>query len=147
MRGLLIALCALATVAGVLAGGCAFLVSGLGLAVAPNQAAAADLLLTTVPVLAVTGVVVLANVALIAALAGGEAPRRNRWFLLLAIVDFAYAAYLVVTRIAWRGPWPPATIEAFVLPAALTLKGVLTLMLPAEPPPLPPGSRQETSSS
>ena len=138
MRGLLIVLCAIATVAGVLAGGCAFLVTGLAAVGAPNLQAAANLLTITVPVLVVTGVVVLANVALITALAGGEAPRRNRWFLLLAIVDFAYAAYLVVTRIAWRGPGPPATIEAFVLPAALTLKGVLTLMLPAEPPPLPP---------
>jgi hypothetical protein len=94
--------------------------------------------MTTVPVLAVTGVVVLANVALIAALAGGAAPRRTGWFLLLAIVDLAYAAFLVVTRLAWRGPWPGVTVEAFVLPAVLALKGVLTLMLPAEPPHPPP---------
>lgn len=138
MRGLLIVLCALATVAGVLAGGCAVLVSGVGVAVAPNQAAAADLLMTTLPVLAVTGVVVLVNVALIAALAGGQAPRRNGWFLLLAIVDFAVAAYLVVVRVVWPRPMATSTLEMLLLPAALALKGVLTLLLPAEPPHPPP---------
>ena len=144
MRGLLIVLCALATVAGVLAGGCAFLVTGLGAIVAPNLQAAANLLTTTVPVLAVAAAVVGVNIALIAALAGGQAPRRSGWFLLLAFVDFAAAAYLVVARLAWRGPWPPVTVEAFVLPAALALKGVLTLLLPAEPPDPPPaGSGRE----
>ncbi len=138
MRGLLIVLCALATVAGVLAGGCAILVSGVGVAVAPNQAAAADLLMTTLPVLAVTGVVVLVNVALIAALAGGQAPRRNGWFLLLAAVDFLVAAYLVVVRVVWPRPMATSTLEMLLLPAALALKGVLTLLLPAEPPHPPP---------
>lgn len=138
MRGLLIVLCALATVAGVLAGGCALLFSGLAVAVAPNEPDALTLLTTTVPVLGVAGAVVLVNVALIAALARGRAPRRNGWFLLLAAVDFAVAAYLFVVGLMWRGPMATSTLEMLLLPAALALKGVLTLLLPAEPPHPPP---------
>lgn len=140
MRGLLIVLCALVTAAAALAGGCAFLFTGLGVAFAPNQNQAADLLMTTVPVIAVTAVLVAVNVALIVALARGRAPRRNAWFLLLAVVDFAVAAVLVVAGIAGQGP-VAADASMFFLPAALALKGLLTLLLPADPPPLPPASR------
>ena len=106
--------------AAALAGGCAFLFTGLGVAVAPNQKQAADLLMTTVPVLAVTAVLVLVNIALIVALSRGRAPRRNVWFLLLAIVDFAVAALLMGAGIAGQGPVAAGT-TMFLLPAALAL--------------------------
>ena len=136
MRGLLIVLCALVTAAAALAGGCAFLFTGLGAVAAPNQEAAAGLLMVTVPVIAVTAVLVAVNVALIVALARGRAPRRNVWFLLLAVVDFVVAALLVVAGVAGQGPVAGDASMLF-LPAALALKGLLTLLLPTEPPPLP----------
>jgi len=134
MRGLLIVLCALVTAAAALAGGCAFLFTGLGVAFAPNQNQAADLLMTTVPVIAVTAVLVVVNIALMVALSRGRAPRRNVWFLLLALVDFAVAAVLAAAGVAGRGPVAAGT-SMFLLPAALALKGLLTLLLPPEPPP------------
>jgi len=134
MRGLLIVLCALVTAAAALAGGCAFLFTGLGVAFAPNRNQAADLLMTTVPVIAVTAVLVVVNIALMVALSRGRAPRRNVWFLLLALVDFAVAAVLAAAGVAGRGPVAAGT-SMFLLPAALALKGLLTLLLPAKPPP------------
>lgn len=137
MRGLLIVLCALVTAAAALAGGCAFLFTGLGVAFAPNHIQAADLLMATVPVIAVTAVLVAVNVALIVAIARGRAPRRNVWFLLLAVADFLVAALLVAAGVAGQGP-VAADASMFFLPAALAIKGLLTLLLPAEPPPIPP---------
>ena len=58
--------------------------------------------------------------------------------MLLAILDFAIAALLVVARLAWQGPVPVGTVTWFALPAALAIKGGLTLLLPAEPPRMPP---------
>ena len=141
MRGLLIVLCALATTAAVLAGGCGLLLS-FAMAVADqNRGQAAEgALVIALPVLAVTGAVALANIALIVAIANGRAPRRTIWFLLLALVDFAVAAVLMAAGVAGWMPVAAGT-SMFFLPAALALKGLLTLLLPAKSPPLPPVSR------
>lgn len=139
MRGLLIVLCALATTAAAFAGGCGLLVTGLVALAAPNNADLAALLAITAPVFAVTAAVVVANVALINALSRGRAPRRNGWFLVLAVVDLVVAVALVAGGVFGHGPVKPWQDEStLILPAMLGLKGLLTLMLPAAPPHLPP---------
>jgi hypothetical protein len=142
MRGLLIVLCTLVTAAAVLAGGCAFLFTALGAIGAPNQQAAANLLMITVPVLAVTAVVTAVNIALIVALSRGRTPRRTIWFLLLAIVDLAVAAILVAAGFAGQGPVNPGDASTLLLPVMLAIKGGITLLLPAEPPRMPPPQPQ-----
>lgn len=133
MKGLLIVLCALVTTAAALAGGCALLVTGLAAAAAPQPGDAAALLWITTPVIAVTAAVAVANIALIAALGRGRAPRRTVWFLLLAVVDFVVAGILVAGGLAGQGGVGAGNPESFFLPGALALKGLLTLLLPAEP--------------
>ena len=90
------------------------------------------------PVLAVTGAVALVNMALITAIANRRAPRRTLWFLLLAVVDLVLAAFLVAAGFAGRGPVNPGDASTLLLPVMLALKGGLTLLLPAEPPRMPP---------
>jgi|694.fasta_scaffold04589_3 hypothetical protein len=138
MRGLLIVLCALVTSAAALAGGCAFLFTGVAAAVAPGKDELTRLLLITGPLIVVTVAVTIANVALIVALAGGRAPRRNGWFLLLAVVDLVVAVALVAAGIVGQGPVNVGDVSTLLLPAVLAVKGVLTLLLPAQPPRLPP---------
>jgi len=128
MRGLLIVLCALVTTAAGLAGGCTFLFTGLAAAAAANQEDVGGVLTIALPVLAATAAVVAINVALIVALSSGRAPRRSVWFVLLAVVDFAVAGILLALGLAEAG-----NVEILFLPAALALKGVLTLLLPARP--------------
>jgi cytochrome bd-type quinol oxidase subunit 2 len=146
MRGLLIVLCALVTSAAVLAGGCAFLFTG---AVAPDRNNAMQVLMVTGPLILVTVAVTIINVALIVALAGSRAPRRNAWFLLLAVVDLVVAVALVAAGVAGRGPVNIGDVSTLLLPAVLAIKGVLTLLLPAQPPRLPPrldGHQSRTGS-
>jgi len=148
MRGLLIVLCTLGTVAAAMAGGCAFLIAGLVAATVPtpetaaNRGYAANAMAIGMLAIVVTAAIVFVNGALIAALGRGQAPRRTGWFVLLAILDFAIAALLVVARLAWQGPVPVGTVTWFALPAALAIKGGLTLLLPAEPPRMPPPQPQ-----
>ena len=129
MRVLLVVLCSFATLAAVFAGGCAVLFSGVA-ALAPDKEAALGLLSITVPVAAAALAVLAVNGALIAALSSGKAPRRSVVFVLLAIVDLAAAAFLA-TRIRWGDGF----LDTAAVPAALLLKGVLTLLLPGTPPP------------
>jgi hypothetical protein len=138
MRGLLIVLCALVTGAAVLAGGCALLITGVGAAVAPGQNQLLGLLATTAPVIAVAVAVAIVNVALISAIAAGRTPRRTIWFLLLAIVDLVVAAILVAAGFAGHGPVNPGDASTLFLPVMLAIKGGVTLLLPAQPPKLPP---------
>lgn len=140
MRGLLIVLCALVTSAAALAGGCAFLFTGVAAAFAPDRDNLMQLLVITGPLIVVTVAVTIVNVALIVALAGGRAPRRNGWFLLLAVVDLVVALALVAAGITGQGPVRVGDVSTLLLPAVLAIKGVLTLLLPAKPPPLPPAS-------
>ena len=107
MRGLLIVLCAIVTLAAVLAGGCGLLFTAVVAAAAQNRGDAAGLLMIAAPVLAVTAAVLVANVALITAIAAGRAPRRTIWFLLLAIVDLVVAVILVAAGFAGQGPVRP----------------------------------------
>lgn len=134
MRGLLIVLCSLATLAAVLAGGCAFVVTGLAGAVAPNADDFVGMLVITLPVLLVAAVVIGVNTALVAAIRQNRAPRRSGWFVALAVIDILAACGMVTMAVA-GGAWG---VESLLLPAALLAKGVLTLRLPTEPPPLPP---------
>lgn len=151
MRGLLIALCALVTSAAALAGGCGFLFAGLVAASARNQVdatnrgEAAIVMAIGVAAVAVTAAVVVVNLALIAALGRGRAPRRSGWFVLLAAVDFVIAACLVAVRVAWPGSLLAEPVPSLVLPAGLAVKGLLTLLLPAQPPRLPPRADGRTS--
>ncbi|MFN9368426.1 MAG: hypothetical protein ACK6CT_06605 [Planctomycetia bacterium] len=140
MRGLLIVLCALVTSAAALAGGCAFLFTGVAAAFAPDRNGLMQMLVVTGPLIVVTVAVTIVKVALIVALAGGRAPRRNVWFLLLAVVDLVCAAALVAGGLAGQGPVKVGDASTFLMPAVLAIKGVLTLLLPAKPPPLPPAS-------
>jgi hypothetical protein len=132
MRGLLIVLCALVTTAAVLAGGCGLLFS-FAMAVADQNRgeAAGGALVIALPVLAVTGAVALANIALITAIANGRAPRRTIWFLLLAIIDLIVAAILVAAGFAGRGAVNVVDVATLLLPALLAIKGGLTFLLPA----------------
>ena len=138
MRGLLIVLCAIVTGAAALAGGCALLITGVGAAVAPGQNQLLGLLATTAPVIAVAVAVAIVNVALISAIAAGRTPRRTIWFLLLAIVDLVVAAILVAAGFAGQGPVNPGDASTLFLPVMLAIKGGVTLLLPAQPPKLPP---------
>jgi len=144
MRGLLNVLCTLGTIAAAVAGGCTVFFQGAAVATAPppgdaaSRVAALNAMAVGVAAIVVSAAIVAVNAALATALARGQAPRRNRWFVLLAIVDFAIAAAVLVARLTWQGPFPVGDVAAFLLPAALVLKGVLTLMLPAAPPRLPP---------
>jgi hypothetical protein len=140
MRGLLIVLCAIVTLAAVLPGGCGLLFTAVVAAAAPNRADAAGLLMIAAPVLAVTAAVLVANVALITAIAAGRAPRRTIWFLLLAIVDLVVAVILVAAGFAGQGPVRPGDASTLLLPTMLAIKGGLTLLLPAKPPALPPAA-------
>jgi hypothetical protein len=137
MKGLLIVLCSLATMAAVLAGGCAFLFTGVAAAVAPNKDDLAGMLAITVPVLLVAAIVVGVNTALVAAIRNHRAPRRSGWFMLLAAIDIAAACGMFAAAAARGVPG----LESLLLPAALLAKGVLTLLLPAQPLPVPPASR------
>jgi hypothetical protein len=136
MRGLLIVLCSLATMAALLAGGCAFLFTGVAAAVAPNKDDLAGMLAITVPVLLVAAVVVGVNIALVAAIRNNRAPRRSGWFVMLAAIDILAACGMFAAAAAGGVP----VLESLLLPAALLAKGLLTLLLPAEPPQLPPPS-------
>ena len=141
MRGLLIVLCALATTAAALAGGCTFLFAGVVAVAAPNQGDAAAVLTIALPVLGVTAAVAVVNVALIVALASGRAPRRSVWFVLLAVVDFAVAGFLLAISLTDPGLVQSGNVQLLFLPAVLTLKGLLTLLLPrrpSQPPPFDP---------
>jgi ABC-type multidrug transport system permease subunit len=124
MRGLLIVLCSIVTAAAALAGGCGLLVTTLLAGAAQKREDVAGLLLIAMPVLAVTGAVALVNMALITAIANRRAPRRTIWFLLLAVVDLVLAGILVAGGFAGRGPVNPGDAS--------------TLLLPAEPPRMPP---------
>jgi len=53
-------------------------------------------------------------------------------------MDFAVAGLLVAAGFAGRGPVNLGDVSTLLLPAALALKGLLTLLLPARPPRLPP---------
>jgi hypothetical protein len=110
-------------------------------AAAQNRGDAAGLLMIAAPVLAVTAAVLVANVALIVAIAAGRAPRRTIWFLLLAIVDLGVAGILVAAGFAGQGPVNPGRASTLLLPTMLAIKGGLTLLLPAQPPALPPSAR------
>jgi ABC-type multidrug transport system permease subunit len=138
MRGLLIVLCSIVTAAAALAGGCGLLVTTLLAGAAQKREDVAGLLLIAMPVLAVTGAVALVNLALITAIANGRAPRRTLWFLLLAVVDFVLAGILVAAGFAGQGPVNPGDASTLLLPVMLALKGGITLLLPAEPPRMPP---------
>jgi hypothetical protein len=138
MRGLLIVLCALVTAAAALAGGCGLLITGVAATTIREPGEGRQLLMIAGPVLAATAAVAIVNIALITALARGRAPRRSVWFLLLAIMDFAVASLLVAAGVAGRGPVNLGDVSTLLLPAALALKGLLTLLLPARPPRLPP---------
>lgn len=143
MRGLLIVLCVLGMVAAVLAGGCAFLFGGLVAASfrAPenpaNRGVAANAMALGMLGLVVGLTVMAANGALITAVSRGQAPRLRGWFRMLAIMDFAIAASLVAAMIFGLGA-VLGTSQWVLLAAALVLKGILTLRLPAEPTRLPP---------
>lgn len=132
MRGLLIVLCALATIAAVLAGGCGGVASLIGVAAKDR-----DLLWIGLPVATAAAVVFAANVALANALHQKQAPGRDMRFLVLAVVDLV-AAVGVLAIIAGSGMMV-ADATALALPLALAallaLKGVLTLFLPAASPP------------
>lgn len=132
MRGLLIVLCALATIAAVLAGGCGGVASLIGVAAKDR-----DLLWIGLPVATAAAVVFAANVALADALHRKQAPGRDMRFLVLAVVDLV-AAVGVLAIIAGSGMMV-ADATALALPLALAallaLKGVLTLFLPAASPP------------
>lgn len=130
MRGLLVSLCAIVTLLATFAGGCAVLFSGI---VVFGGGDGNEFLLATLPAMAVAFSVMAVNVALIAALGRGKAPRRSPLFVTLAVVDLIVAAALAA-GIVVEGPLLPAGL----LPAALALKGLLTLLLPAEPSPSPP---------
>ena len=134
MRGLLIVLCSLATLAAVLAGGCAFLFTGLAAAVAPNKDDFVGMLVITLPVLLVAAVVIGANTALVAAIRQNRAPRRSGWFVTLAVIDLLAACWMFTLAVARGVPG----LESLLLPVALVAKGVLTLRLPAKPPHPPP---------
>jgi hypothetical protein len=147
MRGLLIVLCTLGTVAATLAGGCGLLFSfAMAMADQNRGEAAGGALMIALPVLAVTGALALANIALIAAIANGRAPRRNVWFLLLAIVDLAIASVLAAAGFAGQGPVNPGDALTLFLPVMLAVKGGLTLLLPAQPRQLPPGENPEEAA-
>ena len=146
MRGLLIVLCAIVTGAAALAGGCALLITGVGAAVAPGQNQLLGLLATTAPVIVVAAAVAIVNIGLISAIAAGRAPRRTMWFSLLAVVDLAVAAILVVGGFAGQGPVNPGDASTLFLPVMLAIKGGLTLLLPAQPSPLPPGENPEKAA-
>jgi hypothetical protein len=143
MRGLLIVLCALVTSAAALAGGCAFLFTGVAAAFAPDRDKLMQMLIVTGPLIVVTVAVTIVNVALIVSLAGGRAPRRSVWFLLLAVVDIVVAVALLAAGTAGRGPVNLGDVSTLLLPAVLAIKGGLTLLLPALPPPArkPAGER------
>jgi hypothetical protein len=134
----LIVLCSIVTAAAALAGGCGLLVTTLLAGAAQKREDVAGLLLIAMPVLAVTGAVALVNMALITAIANRRAPRRTIWFLLLAVVDLVLAGILVAGGFAGRGPVNPGDASTLLLPVMLALKGGLTLLLPAEPPRMPP---------
>lgn len=145
MRGLLIVLCALATIAAVLAGGCGGMASLVGVAAKDR-----GLLWIGLPIAAAAAVVFAANIALANALHQKQAPARDVRFLVLAIVDLV-AAVGVLAIIAGGGmviaDVGTMTLP-FVLAALLALKGALTLLLPAgSPPPTgvndPPPSRRD----
>ena len=142
MRGLLIVLCSLVTTAAILAGGCAFLVSGLEFGIAAQGGDLMGLLFISLPVLLVAMAVIGINAALVAAVRKGRAPRRTGWFVMLAVVDLLAACCMFAAAVAQGVPG----FNALLLPAALAAKGILTLRLPAEPTgpakggPLPPAS-------
>ncbi len=148
MKGLLIVLCSLVSTVALLAGGCAFLVTGVAALASRAGVDGAEpnrMLAVTVPVLVAAAAVMAINAALIAAVSRGRAPHRSVWFVLLAVVDLVAAGCLVAAWLSQR----VQTHQALLLPAALAVKGVLTLWLPAEPrpssrlPPLPPSRNQE----
>lgn len=132
MRGLLIVLCTLATLAAVLAGGCGGLTSLIGVAAKDR-----DLLWIGLPLATAAVVVFAANVALAGALHQKQAPARDVRFLVLAIIDLV-AAVGVLAIIAGGG-MVVADAANLALPLALAallaLKGLLTLFLPAATPP------------
>jgi len=137
MRGLLMVLCALVTAAASLAGGCAVLFSGLAAGMAPRDETAGMLLIAiAAPILAVSAAVTAINLWLIIALARGRAPRRTIWFLLLGGVDLLLAG-LLLALLAFAPQGPEDGVAWLVIPlaAALAVKGMLTLFLPASPPP------------
>jgi hypothetical protein len=74
------------------------------------------------------------NTALITAIRNNRAPRRSGWFVALAAIDILAGCGMFAAVTAQR----ELGLESLLLPAALLAKGVLTLMLPAEPPPQPP---------
>lgn len=128
MRGLLIVLCALATIAAVLAGGCGGVASLVGVAAKDRS-----LFWIGLPVATAAAVVFAANIALVNALHHKRAPARDARFLVLAIIDLV-AAVGVLAIIAGSG-MVVADSSTMTLPlvlaALLALKGVLTLFLPA----------------
>jgi hypothetical protein len=109
----------------VFAGGCAGLASVIGL-IGGGQAGW-GLLAVSVPFGIAAVVVMFVNVMLILSLRRGGSPRRNPFFVMLAIVDCVAAACFTAGIV-----WNLELIAIMWLPVGLALKGALILNLPVK---------------